>query len=817
MKKIRKIIFLIIAILVLIIFMVKNFKKDKLESIQTSEIRESYNSEQIISDQIVIPDKYNTGIMSEVEELEKVPVATNWIEPNTQTLFKWTGTNYQVDTTKDCGNNISLENKYFEYSIVFINQSKVEDKKIYTFKNCKFRNIRTEFFSSENVTFKFENCSFTGFAGSDAIFDKCYFGGTTSDGMNPFQNVRVTNSFFSDFSKSTTTSATSKIHSDGVQMYGDSKNLKDVKDIYFYNCRVEIPGFLFTQTDGAVNAAIMIQPEYGDLYNVEFQKCIVNGGGYTIYINSKNQKKIHDLKMNDIKVGCARWYGVLYPSTSVPQSDYEKNNIIYNKVEDNENLYVGSVWKEDNDVHLSVTNDTNSEKTLRVELSSGEVKQFKIKACPSGKTWWNNGGAVQESYDKYTYEDMPFDIDISVGNAQWIKCYDGNELIRTQSFENEQEPDPDVKPITATVSYSTTQITNKDVTATINVNKPVQAVEGWTLSEDKMTLTKTYAENTATNGENVVIKDLVGNTTTVNVKVTNIDKVAPTTNVVYSITELTNQNVVVVIKASERIQKVDGWNLLEDNLTLTKIYRENTLADGENVTVKDLAGNETVVNIKINNIDKIAPVVTGMTSATEATSKYVTIQIIANEQLQKVDGWDLSSDRLRLVKTYTKNTTEDGENIIIKDLAGNSTVVNVKVTSIDESEPTFKLNKYKIKNNYIIKIKPNTDYNTFIKDISTNRDYEVKDGNRTLSGTDMIKTGQKLTNELGQTYTLVVTGDLNGDGKISLVELARISKIGAGKITSMTEIEKMVIDVNGDGKINIIDMAAISKEYKAQK
>lgn len=92
--------------------------------------------------------------MSKVEELEKVPVATNWIEPNTQTLFKWTGTNYQVDTTKDCGNNILLENKYFEYSIVFTKQSAVENKKTYTFKNCKFRNVRTEFFSSENVIFK---------------------------------------------------------------------------------------------------------------------------------------------------------------------------------------------------------------------------------------------------------------------------------------------------------------------------------------------------------------------------------------------------------------------------------------------------------------------------------------------------------------------------------------------------------------------------------------------------------------------------------------------------------------------------------------
>ena len=74
-----------------------------------------------------------------------------------------------------------------------------------------------------------------------------------------------------------------------------------------------------------------------------------------------------------------------------------------------------------------------------------------------------------------------------------------------------------------------------------------------------------------------------------------------------------------------------------------------------------------------------------------------------------------------------------------------------------------------------------------------------------------------MTNELGQTYTLVVTGDLNGDGKISLVELAKISKIGSGRITSITVMEKMAIDANGDGKINIIDMAAISKEYKAQE
>ena len=66
----------------------------------------------------------------------------------------------------------------------------------------------------------------------------------------------------------------------------------------------------------------------------------------------------------------------------------------------------------------------------------------------------------------------------------------------------------------------------------------------------------------------------------------------------------------------------------------------------------------------------------------------------------------------------------------------------------------------------------------------------------------------------GDQYILVVIGDLNGDGKISLVELARISKIGTGKITDYKEIEKIAIDTNIDGKISIIDMAAIAKLAK---
>ena len=129
----------------------------------------------------------------------------------------------------------------------------------------------------------------------------------------------------------------------------------------------------------------------------------------------------------------------------------------------------------------------------------------------------------------------------------------------------------------------------------------------------------------------------------------------------------------------------------------------------------------------------------------------------------------------------------------------------------EENKQGYIIYEYEIKNNYVVKIKPNTTYNKFTYKMPINGTYTIKEGEKEIGGTDLIKTGQILTTKKGEQYTLVVLGDLNGDGKISLVELARISKIGAGKIKDYKEIEKMAIDANADGNINILDMAAISK------
>ena len=375
-----------------------------------------------------------------------------------------------------------------------------------------------------------------------------------------------------------------------------------------------------------------------------------------------------------------------------------------------------------------------------------------------------------------------------------------------------------------TINPNEGKLGQKEYIVRINVDKYYEMIElneqslkyQWTKSTEEPA--KESFKESFENGQNIIkntgdgvwylwiyAEDELGNEIITRSEGFNFDNTPSEAEVQYSEIDPTNKDVTVKINANEKIQEVEGWKLSEDKLTLIKIYTENTAESGENIEIKDLVGNITTVNIKVLNIDKKAPEAK-VQYQINSTNQEVEVTIIANEKIQEVEGWELSEDKIILTKVYTEKTPEEGENIEIKDIAGNITIVNVNT-----SKPIFTLNKYEIKDSYIVKINPNTTYNEFIKDILTNQTYEMKEGNKTVKGNDLIKTGQVLTTQTGKKYTLVVIGDLNGDGKISLVELARISKIGAGKIKDIKEIEKMAIDANADGKITILDLANIAK------
>ena len=81
--------------------------------------------------------------------------------------------------------------------------------------------------------------------------------------------------------------------------------------------------------------------------------------------------------------------------------------------------------------------------------------------------------------------------------------------------------------------------------------------------------------------------------------------------------------------------------------------------------------------------------------------------------------------------------------------------------------------------------------------------------NTNRSNDQVLATGDKIKFE-DQEYTLIVTGDINKDGKSNIVDLARCMKVVLGK-KQLDTIEGLAADTNFDGKVSIIDLAKIRK------
>ena len=131
----------------------------------------------------------------------------------------------------------------------------------------------------------------------------------------------------------------------------------------------------------------------------------------------------------------------------------------------------------------------------------------------------------------------------------------------------------------ADVKYSTTQPTKDGVTVTIQAGELLNEnaiPEGWTLSEDKTSISKVYT--VIVNNEEITIQDAAGNEAKAYVTISNIDSEVDNVQISYSVeqTQPTNSDVKVTISADEEIQLVEGWAYVEnsDNKSIEKTYSE---------------------------------------------------------------------------------------------------------------------------------------------------------------------------------------------------------------------------------------------------
>ena len=323
------------------------------------------------ADRNVIPDKYNTGAKGELKKVDLGALVES-VQLRVDGTGKKNVFNFYYGN-KNISGIVRFENYDFtNYETVMYDEDKVEQEITLVFVNCAFSKF-SKGAGASKVRCEFINCSFSNFNGANATFERCHFGGNFSDGLNPYNDVKVSNCYFSDMYDYLGKGGGT--HTDGTQIYGK----KDicVENIFYENCRFEIPTLASIAGGAYVNACIMLQLEYSSGKSIHFKNCILNGGGYSMYARSvKSEYILEDVTFENIQFGCAKRYGSIYPDIS--------DGISIKALSDTNRLYVSSVWKEDGKIHFCVTNDTNQERKLWVYTDKGNT-EYIIPACPNGE------------------------------------------------------------------------------------------------------------------------------------------------------------------------------------------------------------------------------------------------------------------------------------------------------------------------------------------------------------------------------------------------------------------------------------------------
>lgn len=128
---------------------------------------------------------------------------------------------------------------------------------------------------------------------------------------------------------------------------------------------------------------------------------------------------------------------------------------------------------------------------------------------------------------------------------------------------------------------------------------------------------------------------------------------------------------------------------------------------------------------------------------------------------------------------------------------------------VEKEEKYFESEKYNIDEKYIKNIDVSTTVEEFMENIITNQEVKIFNGDKIVLDTDKLKTGMKL--KVGdKILKIVVIGDINADGKLSLIDISKlIYHYNEDKNYLLADEFKKAGDINGDEKISIIDISKL--------
>ena len=247
----------------------------------------------------------------------------------------------------------------------------------------------------------------------------------------------------------------------------------------------------------------------------------------------------------------------------------------------------------------------------------------------------------------------------------------------------------------------------------------------------------------------------------------------------YSTTEFTNQNVKATIKTNAEIQITNNSN-----------SKEHTFEQNGSFTFEyTIKGRALSITATVQNIDKVAPSISGVQKA-KLYTKPVTPKI--NDENLKEIKLILNS---QIVSDYKNGDTLEEEGfyeLTATDKAGNTTTTYFQIFINNDTD-------YKIEENYIKNVTNNTKKSDFNKKLNLSVDYKIYRNEIELKQDDIIATGDILTTEVGDNYTIIVPGDINKDGQVNLKDFIKM-RIYLLLENNLDDIEMLAADCNNDNQ-----------------
>ncbi len=397
-------------------------------------------------------------------------------------------------------------------------------------------------------------------------------------------------------------------------------------------------------TNGNVTATLTEISE--DIQESERSYTFTDNGSYTFTLTDK-AGNVSEITAN------VDWIDRTPPTADVEYSTESPTN-------ENVTVTLIDISEDLQDSETSYTFTENGEYTFKISDKAGNITEIPTKVDWIDKTpptadfeysttsptngdvtvtLKNISEDIQESERSHTFKEngsYTFTLTDAVGNVA--------KLTATVNWIDKTPP-------TAEVEFSSSTLTNQNVTATlVGLSEKIKESE----------ISHTFTDN----GEyTFTLTDMVGNVTEIPVKVNWIDKEPPTGTVSYSTTEAVNTDVIATLNVSKTIKPISMTHTFEENGTYTFEF-------------EDLAGNKGSVTADVNWIDTTAPKVEIQYSTTELTNGNVTVTVIPSEEV---------TDDSVLTHTFEENGTYT---FVIKDLVGNTTEAPVTVNWIDKTPLT---------------------------------------------------------------------------------------------------------------------------------